>query len=209
MTALGRPPTFVEGEGYVQSFCLGKLAPGAKTFPAGAITSAHVIKNFTVTGQHYWQVTGTMDCSALGVDCSDPTTGGQYDSVPYRNCGKEPYSGVYDALNPGLYNYIEQGGGGIFCMRVCEGGNQLDDPCNVKNDTAGCYSTMDMENKAGFSFLDVTGTFATRKTTSTTTTTATSIAAPLISSIVTKATTSGSIENTFLFAISAFFLLMV
>jgi hypothetical protein len=42
--------------------------------------------------------------------------------------------------------YNMQAGNGIFCMRVCEagpsGGMQLEDPCNVKMDTQGCFATM-------------------------------------------------------------------
>lgn len=41
-------------------------------------------------------------------------------------------------------------------MRVCEPGQQLDDPCNVKNDTAGCVATMGIVFRDGFSYTDLT-----------------------------------------------------
>jgi hypothetical protein len=39
-------------------------------------------------------------------------------------------------------------------MRVCEYGQQLDDPCNVKMDTEGCFATMGVEFKDGFTYTD-------------------------------------------------------
>ena len=41
-------------------------------------------------------------------------------------------------------------------MRVCEAGIELDDPCNVKNDTLGCFGTMGVTtfNVPGFDTLD-------------------------------------------------------
>ncbi|KAI9341398.1 hypothetical protein BDR26DRAFT_860367 [Obelidium mucronatum] len=186
----GRNPTVLDGEGYVQSYCVGKLAPGALPMPAGAVTAAHVIKNYTKQGEYYLQVTGTLDCNVLNIDCSNADNGGQYDNVPFRNCGKEPYSGVYDSFNSGFGMYVEQAGSGIFCMRVCQGGNQLNDPCNVKNDTAGCYATMDMVDAPGFSFTDVSGQIRTRKTT--TTTAAPTTTATLFATVVSKLTTTSS-----------------
>ena len=41
-------------------------------------------------------------------------------------------------------------------MRVCEAGQQLTDPCNVKNDTAGCQNTFGIVFRDGFSLDDKT-----------------------------------------------------
>ena len=77
---------------------------------------------------------------------SDYSDGGQYDTAPYFNFGKSPYSGVDTSKNPNMPVFNMQAGNGIFCMRVCEagpsGGMQSEDPCNVKLDTAGCFVTM-------------------------------------------------------------------
>ncbi|KAJ3195665.1 hypothetical protein HK101_011407, partial [Irineochytrium annulatum] len=150
----GFKPTVVGAEGFVQSFCQGSYhTPGARSMPSGAITAAHVIKDFRGP-VHYWQITGRMDCGVLGIDCvgSYPGAyddGGQYDGVSYRNCGKEPYSGVDSSQHPGLPQYVEQAGDGIFCMRICAGGQGEGQPCNVKQDEAGCYVTMDMVDTPG------------------------------------------------------------
>ena len=158
----GKVPSIVQGEGYVQSFCLGNyLTPGAMKMPQAAIRSAHVVKGVYPNGKKYWEISGTMDCGLLNINCqgSTPTAyddGGQYDSVGHRQCGKEPYSGVDNAKHPGMIDYVEQAGNGLFCMRVCEAGQQLNDPCNVKNDTAGCTATMGVRFRDGFSFTDLT-----------------------------------------------------
>ncbi|KAJ3410221.1 hypothetical protein HDV05_004016 [Chytridiales sp. JEL 0842] len=157
----GKFPTIVSGEGYAHSFCMGSyLTPGSTPIAPGGITAAHVKKNFTQSGKRYWEITGRLDCDVLQIDCVGSGVGayddgGQYDTVPYRNCGKEPYSGVDASRHPGLTYYNEQAGNGLFCMRVCEGGDQLGDPCNVKNDTAGCFATMGMVDRDGFTYLDV------------------------------------------------------
>ncbi|KAJ3143853.1 hypothetical protein HK101_003007 [Irineochytrium annulatum] len=81
----GFAPSIVQGEGFVQSYCMGSyLSPGAKPMPAGGVTAAHVI-------------TGRLDCGALNINCVGSymgayDDGGQYDNVGYINCGKEPYS---------------------------------------------------------------------------------------------------------------------
>ncbi|KAJ3017738.1 UNVERIFIED_CONTAM: hypothetical protein HDU68_011500 [Siphonaria sp. JEL0065] len=150
----GLKPTIVQAEGYVRSFCVGEATPGSLPMPAGAITSAHVIRNYTLAGKHFMQITGFMNCDILNINCQGDN-GGQYDSVPFKNCGKEPYSGVDTKLNPTFENYVEQAGDGIFCMRTCQGGLQLDDPCNVKNDTAGCEATMRFNSNPGFTYFDV------------------------------------------------------
>jgi hypothetical protein len=157
----GRLPTIVQAEGYVRAYCMGDyLTPGALTFPPFAIRSAHVIKNVHSNGKEYMEISGQMDCNLLNIDC-DPqgelyADAGQYDSVGYRNCGKEPYSGVDPRKHPKLNEYVEQAGNSIYCMRVCEAGQQLEDPCNVKNDTAGCIATMGVVFRDGFSFTDMT-----------------------------------------------------
>ena len=45
----------------------------------------------------------------------------------------------------------------IFCMRICEKGDQIPDPCNVKDDTRGCFYTMGITsfNVAGFDDYDI------------------------------------------------------
>ncbi|KAJ3008132.1 UNVERIFIED_CONTAM: hypothetical protein HDU68_003218, partial [Siphonaria sp. JEL0065] len=151
----GLKPTVVQAEGYVRSFCVGQSTPGSLPMPAGAITAAHVIKNYTTKGNYYMQITGFMNCDILNINCQGDN-GGQYDSVGFRNCGKEPYSGVNIDLNPTLENYVEQAGDGIFCMRTCQGGQQLEDPCNVKSDTLGCDATMRFNPNPGFTYFDVT-----------------------------------------------------
>lgn len=42
-------------------------------------------------------------------------------------------------------------------MRICEVGSQIGDPCNVKNDTAGCFATMGITTFGvpGFDTLDM------------------------------------------------------
>ncbi|KAJ3368085.1 hypothetical protein HDU91_000874, partial [Kappamyces sp. JEL0680] len=66
----GKLPTIVAAEGYIQSFCVGNYyTPGAATMPAGAIRSAHVVKAVHPSGKKYIQISGTMDCGALGIDC--------------------------------------------------------------------------------------------------------------------------------------------
>ncbi|KAJ3056887.1 hypothetical protein HK097_003047 [Rhizophlyctis rosea] len=167
----GKKPTIVEGEGYVHAFCVGNYTtPGASPMPAGAITAAHVENHLNnPVGKRYIQITGRMDCDKLNINCigSAPGAyddGGQYDDVPYRKCGKEPYSGHDHSKHPDLVHYVEQAGNGIFCMRICDGGNQLEDPCNVKNDTAGCFHTMNMTDRDGFSYFDAATGFVRNST---------------------------------------------
>ncbi|KAJ3117263.1 hypothetical protein HK100_000862 [Physocladia obscura] len=158
----GLYPTIVDAEGYVQSFCMGDyLPPGSLKLPDGGILFAHVLKNFTVTGQNYYQIHGALDCDVLHVNCtaSSPDAyddGGQYDSGPFISCGKEPYSGV-DATasgNLGFQDYVEMAGDGQFCQRVCEPGNrEVGLPCDVTHDTEGCTRFM------GVSFDDASWTY--------------------------------------------------
>ncbi|KAI9329962.1 hypothetical protein BDR26DRAFT_922674 [Obelidium mucronatum] len=203
----GLKPTVVQAEGYVRSYCVGQQLPGSLPMPAGAITTAHITRNFTVPGNHYMQITGYMNCDVLGINCQGENSG-QYDSVPYRNCGKEPYSNVNTELNPGFENYVEQAGDGIFCMRTCQGGLQLNDPCNVKNDTAGCAATMGFNTNTGFTFLDVSGGGVTSLagpviTTTTTTAAATTAAQTQVATVVSTTSKSGAmgrvgyVENLF------------
>ncbi|KAJ3006055.1 UNVERIFIED_CONTAM: hypothetical protein HDU68_004296 [Siphonaria sp. JEL0065] len=103
----GGRPTIVQAEGYVHAFCVGdKLTPGASPMPQGGIISAHVVKNYKYSGQRYMQIWGKMNCDILNINCRQSSEGmfddgGQYDSVRYRNCGKEPYSGVDPVLQGG------------------------------------------------------------------------------------------------------------
>ena len=159
----GLKPTILQAEGYVQSYCLGEMTPGAFPMPAGGIVSAHVTKGVSKNGKNYVQIYGQLNCDALGVNCVGTSAGafdssGQYDTSPFVNCGKEPYSGVDQSKNPGMPDYNMQGGDFIFCQRVCEAGQQLDDPCNVKSDTLGCFQTMSITSNqmysAGFDVYD-------------------------------------------------------
>ncbi|KAI9353564.1 hypothetical protein BDR26DRAFT_848806 [Obelidium mucronatum] len=170
----GGRPTIVQAEGYVRAFCVGANVPdGAVKMPEGAIISAHVVKNFGTDKKRYMQIWGKMNCNALNINCQQSyegayDDGGQYDSVPYRNCGKEPYSGVHAYLQGNgdskegarFDKYVEQAGDGVFCMRVCEGGMEESDPCNAKYDTKGCKFTMGISDyslmKDGYSFTDIT-----------------------------------------------------
>ena len=111
-------PTIVQAEGYVQAYCTGSyMSPGALPMPVGAVRTANVITNAVLNGKNYVQISGTLDCNALKVNCtgSMPTAfddGGQYDTAPFRNCGKEPYSGVDASKHPGMTDYVEQAGDG-------------------------------------------------------------------------------------------------
>ncbi|KAJ3060087.1 hypothetical protein HDU98_003890, partial [Podochytrium sp. JEL0797] len=95
------------------------LTPGASPMPVGGIRSAHVS-----VFSNYIELWGTMDCGALNINCTQTfpgayDDGGQYDNGPYEYCGKEPYSGVDSSVtgNPGMVNYVEMAGDGMFCMR--------------------------------------------------------------------------------------------
>ncbi|KAJ3357011.1 hypothetical protein HDU83_009181 [Entophlyctis luteolus] len=131
----GLLPTIVQAEGYVQSYCYGSYLPNASLpLPEGAIRSAHVLKNTTVSGLGYYQVHGVMDCDILQINCTQSYPGAYDDGgqcekttfcapkiVPYvllskdddgaySSCGKEPYSGVDTTTNgnPGFPHYVEQ-----------------------------------------------------------------------------------------------------
>ncbi|KAI9339276.1 hypothetical protein BDR26DRAFT_1007824 [Obelidium mucronatum] len=159
----GKYPTIVQAEGYVRSFCMGSyLPPGSLPLPWGGIRSAHVVKNYTKPGNHYLQVHGYLDCDLLKINCTESfpgafDDGGQYDNVKFLNCGKEPYSGVDpSAAGNGHIDYVEQAGNGQFCMRTCEahvpGG---DWNCPADKDTVGCFGTMGVVFKDGFTYTDL------------------------------------------------------
>ncbi|KAJ3043211.1 hypothetical protein HDV00_005531 [Rhizophlyctis rosea] len=202
----GKKPSIVEAEGYIQSFCVGNYTtPGGKPMPKGGITAAHVENHLNnPNGKRYIQITGRMDCNVLNINCigSAPGAyddGGQFDDVPFNNCGKEPYSGTDSSKHAGLVHYVEQAGDGIFCMRICDGEQQLGDPCNVKNDTAGCFATMGMVDRSGFSYWDAATGFVRNSTptvenvTATTTTTTQSLTTGTAASSPTSTgTTQGS-----------------
>jgi hypothetical protein len=109
----GVEPSILDGEGYVQAYCMGELSPGALQLPKGGVRSAHVTVN-QLNGKKYYQIYGKLDCKALNINCQGPAEnpygdGGQYDTVEWKRCGKEPYSGVYAKMNAGLPDYVEQG----------------------------------------------------------------------------------------------------
>ncbi|KAJ3064875.1 hypothetical protein HDU98_011758 [Podochytrium sp. JEL0797] len=157
-------PSIVQAEGFAHAFCIGShTSPGARSLTPNGIISAHVIERFDrPEGQRYIQIHGLLDCNALQINCtaSSPTAfddGGQYDGVPYRNCGKEPHSGVdTSSLVASFDKYIEQAGDGIFCMRICEGGMQPGDPCDATKDALGCKATFGISDEdmvaLGFSY---------------------------------------------------------
>ncbi|KAI8837705.1 hypothetical protein BJ741DRAFT_603064 [Chytriomyces cf. hyalinus JEL632] len=197
---VGANPTFVQSEGYVRSFCMGDyLPPGAKRMPQFGLRSVRVVKNFTAVGSMYMQVSGVMDCKTLNINCTQSAPGlyddgGQYDNVGFSTCGKEPYSGVdnTDRGNPGFVNYLEMGGNGVFCMRVCEAGTMgPGGVCDVTRDTAGCQDVMAVsftDPDGAFIYQDSPTAVATTQylslpplptTTTTTTTVATTNTAPL------------------------------
>ncbi|KAJ3140097.1 hypothetical protein HK100_010474 [Physocladia obscura] len=159
---VGLLPNIVEAEGYVRAFCYGPyLTPNALPMPNGAILSAHVTKHFHKFPRYY-QIYGLMDCKILRINCTQSfpgayDDGGQYDNVPYRNCGKEPYSGTDKRHREvGLDKYVEKAGDGEYCMRICEGGMVDGDPCNSKTDELGCmqaFKISDIE-VPGFDFFD-------------------------------------------------------
>ncbi|KAI9335305.1 hypothetical protein BDR26DRAFT_866077 [Obelidium mucronatum] len=191
-------PTIVQGEGFVRSFCMGDyLPPGSLRLPAGGIRSAHVVQN-----KDYIQIHGTLDCARLNINCTMSAPGayddgGQYDNVGFQTCGKSPYSGVDASAggNPGMHDYVEMAGNGIFCMRVCIAGTLHGGVCDVLQDTAGCTKLMGVTfEKTGFTYLNnLTGVSTTASvslppsgTTRTSTTTTTTSATP------TKTASSGS-----------------
>ena len=175
----GVNPSILDGEGYVQAYCMGQLSPGALQLPKGGVISAHVSLN-QLDGKKYYQIYGKLDCDVLNINCQGPPEdpygdGGQYDTVEWKRCGKEPYSGVYEKMNPGMTDYNQQcilifnlAGAGIYCMRVCEAGLEKGDPCNPKMDTAGCYDTMGITSSEmeapGFDYVNnITGETKTFK----------------------------------------------
>ncbi|KAJ3065198.1 hypothetical protein HDU98_011418 [Podochytrium sp. JEL0797] len=154
-------PTVVQAEGFVQSFCVGNyLPPGSSPMPQYGIRSAHVLKNFTVPGQHYIQIHGQMDCVLLNINCTQSSPGayddgGQYDDGGFVSCGKEPYSGTDASKHPGFPHYVEQAGDGNYCMRICEAGAEdVGLPCDLTQDTKGCIVFMRVSFTPGFSYAD-------------------------------------------------------
>ncbi|KAJ3394308.1 hypothetical protein HDU84_009063 [Entophlyctis sp. JEL0112] len=150
----GLLPTIVQAEGYVQSYCYGSYLPNASLpLPEGAIRSAHVLKNTTVSGLGYYQVHGVMDCDILQINCTQSypgayDDGGQYDDGAYSSCGKEPYSGVDTTTNgnPGFPHYVEQETALSACVFV---------KARLKEkDTAGCIKFMGVSFTDGFTYTD-------------------------------------------------------
>lgn len=62
-----------------------------------------------------------------------------------------------------MIDYVSQAGDGIFCMRICQAGQQKEDPCNVKDDTAGCTKTMGVTFRPGWTFTDKTAANSSAK----------------------------------------------
>lgn len=211
----GKLPSIAQGEGYVQSFCVGEYMPlGSMKMDSNAIKSAHVVKGVHKNGKKYYEISGTMDCALLNINCTSSAPGlyddgGQVDAVSYRNCGKEPYSGVDKSKHPGLIEYVQQAGNGEFCMRICEKGQQLEDPCNVKNDTAGCRATFGIEFKPGFSFTDLTNSSvsSSSSTVSSTVSSSSTLSSSSVKSVETDPSTSSSVSLGFRMYLGLVFLL--
>ncbi|KAI9348931.1 hypothetical protein DFJ73DRAFT_834299 [Zopfochytrium polystomum] len=208
-----KPPSIVQAEGFVQSFCAGSYKPDkSRTLPVGGIRSAHVVVNFTTSGARFIQISGTMDCGVLNINCQQSSPGafddgGQYDTSTFAQCGKEPYSGV-DPSSPNpntpfstFNQYVEKAGDGIYCMRICEGPDSsygLGDPlgpnarthapCDSSQDTKGC-EFWNANTGDGFDMIDVvTGqsqTFSVSLPPITTSTTSTSSAAKTSATVTT------------------------
>ncbi|KAJ3065196.1 hypothetical protein HDU98_011416 [Podochytrium sp. JEL0797] len=197
-------PTIAQGEGYVQSFCMGSyLTPGALPMPQNAIRSAHVVQKYAPAFGLYYQIWGTMDCDSLNINCTMSApgaydNGGQYDDGAYKSCGKEPYSGVDSTANPGMVHYIVKAGDGEFCMRVCEAGaNVVGGPCDHTKDKVGCSSFMQVSFTDGFSFTGASGVVTTTSTflPPSTATTAPSTGAASPGATSPRVSTTGTIKN--------------
>ncbi|KAJ3110161.1 hypothetical protein HDU96_006866 [Phlyctochytrium bullatum] len=198
----GITPTFLMGEGFVRSHCVGPYVPaGAKVMPPGGIGSAVLSMNIHRSGARYYQMHGYLNCPAIGIDCDAFDNSGQIDNVIYRYFGRQPYSGVDTARNPGYTSYVMQAGNHIYCYRVCEGGLNLDDPCNAKNDTLGCALTMGVTEWPAwgtFRFVDNTGAtprLITTFTSSIPTTRVTSTSTSTSTSATVLATTTESVST--------------
>ncbi|KAI9348938.1 hypothetical protein DFJ73DRAFT_960097 [Zopfochytrium polystomum] len=136
------PPSIVQAEGFVQSFCAGSYMPSkSRAMPSGGVRSAHVVVNFTTTGARFIQISGTMDCGVLNINCQQSS--------------------------PGAYDDGGQSGDGIYCMRVCEGPDSSYDlgdplgghartlaPCDSSQDTQGC-EFWNANTGDGFDLVDV------------------------------------------------------
>ncbi|KAJ3205238.1 hypothetical protein HDU82_005325 [Entophlyctis luteolus] len=218
----GLLPTIVQAEGYVQSYCYGSYLPTASLpLPAGAIRSAHVLKNTTVSGLGYYQIHGVMDCDILQINCTQSypgayDDGGQCkkdcqilfslkfcppkdDDGAYSSCGKEPYSGVDTTTNgnPGYPHYVEQAGDGTFCMRVCEStaqGSGL--PCDLTQDTAGCIKFMGVSFTDGFTYTDASTGAVSSTQVSLASLTSAATAATAASAAAAKATGTAQVTTT-------------
>ncbi|KAJ3112223.1 hypothetical protein HK100_002420, partial [Physocladia obscura] len=187
-------PGIADAEGLgLQSFCVGSfLPPGALPMPANAITSAHVVKDFSDASDQYYEVTGSMDCEAAGIDCTQD--GGQYDNMP---CGSAPNSGVDASAIAGtdLISYVMMAGDGTYCIRVCSGGLAQGDSCNAHADTRGCAFIMpDFNPGPGFSFEDRTA--GTPSSASYATTDSPSTASSVVPSSATASSFSNSSATT-------------
>ncbi|KAJ3027649.1 UNVERIFIED_CONTAM: hypothetical protein HDU68_003407 [Siphonaria sp. JEL0065] len=202
----GKYPTIVQAEGFVRSFCMGDYSPpGSLKLPWGGVRAAHVVKNFTDSKNTYMQVHGYLDCDLLKINCSMSAPGayddgGQYDNARFLNCGKEPYSGV-DTGPAGLghVDYVEQAGDGMFCMRTC---STFDPKSGISNcpwskDTVGCFGTMGVSFKDGFTYSDAsTGVVTTASVSLPPLPTRSAVAASAtVSGVATVSKTSNSVSG--------------
>ncbi|KAJ1560354.1 hypothetical protein HK405_007403 [Cladochytrium tenue] len=176
-----KPPSIVEAEGFVQSYCTGSYMPSAsRALPFAGVRGAHVVQNFTTAGARFIQISGTLDCGVLDINCQQSSPGayddgGQYDTSTFAQCGKEPYSGPDpsspNSLTPfSTFNqYVMKAGDGIYCMRICEGPDssynlgdpeganaRTNAPCDSSQDTKGC-EFWGANTNDGFDYTDVVG----------------------------------------------------
>ncbi|KAF9308778.1 hypothetical protein BG003_010623 [Podila horticola] len=102
------------------AFCThnSTLAPKARLFPKGFISSAHFAK-----GDGYVQVTGKIDHTKYGL--SDHDQGGQYDMKAPVGSACAGYKSYVNLIEPHS---------DIFCIRCCK--NKED--CNTGKSTKGC-----------------------------------------------------------------------
>ena len=88
----GLYPTILQGEGYVQSFCMGNITtPGSLPIPYGGIRSAHVIRGASKNGKRYIQISGTLDCEALQINCTASSPGAYDGNITAIFCSDQIY----------------------------------------------------------------------------------------------------------------------
>ncbi|KAG0029619.1 hypothetical protein BGZ81_003587 [Podila clonocystis] len=113
-----------KNEDHAVAFCTqnSTLAPKARLFPDGFISSAHFAQ-----GDGYVQVTGKIDHTKYGLSGHD--RGGQYDMKAPVGSACAGYSSYVNLIEPNR---------DIFCIRCCK--NKKD--CNTGKSTKGCMAVV-------------------------------------------------------------------